>query len=88
MGFVENVKAYCASMGISEADFERRCGIGKGSMTRWKGAEYAPTLKTLTKIQIKTGIPITRWLMEGGVSGERRPGRKEHPASNARARRA
>lgn len=85
MGFVENVQAYCAAMGITEADFERRCGIGKGSMTRWKGAYYAPTLKTLTKIQNKTGIPITRWLMEGGVSGARRTVSSKHTDRHATA---
>lgn len=64
----ENVRRYCDDHGISVAEFERSCGIGNGLVAKWeRGRRYVPSIKTLMKMQTRTGIPISTWLRKGVI---------------------
>ena len=41
---------------------KKRCGIGNGTVGRWKNNASKPTLYTLEKIEKATNIPILIWL--------------------------
>lgn len=58
----ENVTAYCEKEKISISTFEKRCGIGNGTVGRWKNNSSLPTLATLEKIVKETKVPITEWM--------------------------
>ena len=58
----QNVSRYCSDNGISIADFEKKCGIGNGTIGRWKDDNSKPTVATLEKIRDVTGIPIEKWI--------------------------
>lgn len=71
--FVENILTYCGNKGITEADFERSCGLSKGMVSKWKkGVRGLPSLTTLMKIQKATGISYTKWIKKGGVNAKQR----------------
>ncbi len=42
-------------------EFEKKCGIGNGTVGRWKNDNSKPTVQTLLKIVKATGVPIERW---------------------------
>lgn len=58
----EKIKEFCYKNNISINEFEKRCGIGNGTVGRWKNDTSKPTLSTLEKIERATHIPISIWL--------------------------
>lgn len=69
MVFVENVKAYCDSNGMTVAAFERKCDIANAVVNGIKsGRNKNPSIKTLQRIEEATGIGMSAWLKEGGVN--------------------
>lgn len=68
MTLVTNIEAYCRREGITEAEFERKCGLAKGSVCKWRnGTIGSPNLKSVAKIQTATGISQQRWMRERGI---------------------
>lgn len=62
--FYKKVSDYCRNNNISIAEFEKKCGIGNGTVGRWKNDNSKPTIHTLLKIAHTTGIPIEKWTMD------------------------
>ena len=58
----ENIVSYCKENGISISAFEKKCGIGNGTIGGWKDDISKPSLATLEKIAKETEIPIAKWL--------------------------
>lgn len=58
----KKVLRYCKKNKLSIHAFEKKCGIGNGSVKRWIDDRYQPTLITLKKISNATGIPIEEWI--------------------------
>jgi len=58
----EKIKKFCCENNISINEFEKRCGIGNGTVGRWKNNASKPTLYTLEKIEKATNVPIPIWL--------------------------
>ena len=42
--FYERVAKYCKDKGISIREFEKKCGIGNGTVGRWKNDNSKPTV--------------------------------------------
>lgn len=64
--FYEKVCDYCSKNGISIHEFEKKCGLGNGTVGGWKNGENTPKIETLKKIAKATGIPIENWVKESG----------------------
>lgn len=60
----DKVDNYCKTAGITISRFEKMCGIGNGSVGKWRKKKCSPSISTLLKIQKSTGIPIHMWLEE------------------------
>ena len=56
----EKVIAYCEKKHISVRGFEESCGLGNGTVARWK--KYNPKLETLRKIAEATKTSLRSWL--------------------------
>ena len=56
------VMDYCKKVGLSISSFEKKCGIGNGTVSKWKDDVSKPSVATLEKIAKETKIPITEWL--------------------------
>ena len=41
---------------------KKKCGIGNGTVSKWKDDVSKPSVTTLEKIAKETKIPITEWL--------------------------
>ena len=67
MVIVDNIEKYCAKHGSNVMQFEKKCGLGKGVIYRWRKGEQSPSLRTLEKISTATGISTEKWLRKGGV---------------------
>lgn len=66
---VDNIDAYCKKNNISVKAFERQCGIYNCSVHKWRtGVNQGPTIRTLKKIEAATGIPVSTWIMKGGIA--------------------
>ena len=63
----ENVARFCKSEHISISAFEKMCGLGNGTVSKWKDNRNAPSVKILTRIEENTDIPIEAWIRIGGV---------------------
>lgn len=61
----ERVKEYCRSEGIPICEFEKRCEIGNGTVSKWREDKSSPSVKTLSKIVRSTGIEMLYWLGGG-----------------------
>ena len=59
----KKIISYCEKNNISISAFEKKCGIGNGTIGKWKGGGN-PSLETLQKIVSETGIPIEEWAKE------------------------
>jgi len=57
-----NIHEYCKKNGITIAAFERMCGLGNGSVSKWENSQSEPTLTTLKKIAEATAIPVEKWI--------------------------
>lgn len=51
---------------MSVSAFEKKCGIANGTVGKWKDGGN-PSLDTLQKIVLTTGIPIEEWMKESEV---------------------
>ena len=62
----EKVTEYCKKNKITICEFERRCEIGNGTVSKWREDKSSPSVKTLSKIVRATGVELMEWL--GGDS--------------------
>lgn len=60
--FYQNVVDYCDKNNMSIHAFEKMCGIGNGTVGRWKDNNSSPALTTVQKISEATKIPIKKWV--------------------------
>ncbi len=58
----EKILAYIERNGLTDADFERMCGLFNGAVCTWRKGEIKPGLKSLERIAEHTKIPLQRWL--------------------------
>ena len=58
----ERVIEYCKQERITVCDFEKKCGIGNGTVGKWRDDKASPSIKTLNKISLYTGLPIGHWI--------------------------
>ena len=61
--FYQKVLDYCKSQNISISAFEKKCGIGNGTIGRWADGSK-PSIETLIKIANATGIAVEEWVKE------------------------
>lgn len=54
----EKIIGYCERNSLTISSFEKMCGIGNGTIGRWKEEKSNPSLQTLKKISTVTGISI------------------------------
>lgn len=67
--FIDNVKEYCNMAGMTVAAFERKCDIANAVINGIeRGRSKNPSIKTLVKIHNATGIDMSVWFKEGGIS--------------------
>ena len=57
---------YCNQNSLSVLAFEKKCGLANGTVGKWKDGGN-PSLETLHKIVLTTGIPIDEWMKESEV---------------------
>jgi transcriptional regulator with XRE-family HTH domain len=57
---------YCNENSLSVSAFEKKCGLANGTVGKWKDGGN-PSLETLHKIVLTTGIPIDEWMKESEV---------------------
>ena len=57
---------YCNKNSLSVSAFEKKCGLANGTVGKWKDGGN-PSLDTLQKIVLTTGIPIDEWMKESEV---------------------
>ena len=57
---------YSNKNNLSISAFERKCGLANGTVGKWKDGGN-PSLETLQKIVMATGIPIEEWMKESEV---------------------
>lgn len=59
--YYEKVIAYCKKNNMAVSTFEEKCGIGNGTIGRWKNGASKPSLSTLEKINKALKIPEDYW---------------------------
>lgn len=57
---------YCNENSLSISAFEKKCGLANGTVGKWKDGGN-PSLETLHKIVLATGITIDEWMKESEV---------------------
>ncbi|MCI7739333.1 MAG: helix-turn-helix transcriptional regulator [Lachnospiraceae bacterium] len=60
----EKIVSYCKKNNLSIHAFEKMCGIGNGTVGRWEGDKFKPSLPTLSKISKATGISVSELVKE------------------------
>ena len=65
-GVLGNVKRYCEKHKISLLAFEKMCGLGNGTVGKWRDGKF-PSVHTLQKMEIATGVPMLDWIKETEV---------------------
>ena len=63
----ENVVEFCRNKRLSISAFEKMCGLGNGTVSKWKNDKNMPSVKILTRIEDSTCVPIELWIKAGGV---------------------
>lgn len=63
----ENIVNFCRDEHLSISAFEKMCGLGNGTVSKWKNEKSIPSIKILTKIEEKTAVPIETWIRAGGM---------------------
>jgi transcriptional regulator with XRE-family HTH domain len=58
----QKVIEYCQKNNLSVNAFEKMCGIGNGTVGRWKDNSSTPTLSTVKKIADSTKTSIKKWI--------------------------
>ncbi len=56
----DNIQEYCKKQNLSISAFEKKCGLGNGTINGWK--KSSPRLDSIEKISITTGISVTKLL--------------------------
>ena len=59
----KRVEEYCRTAKMTIASFEKRCGLGNGTVSKWRHGAH-PTVTTLLKMEKVTGIPLYMWIEE------------------------
>lgn len=54
----QKILKYCKENNLSISAFEKKCGIGNGTISAWKDGSV-PSLRTLEKIEKTTGITVS-----------------------------
>lgn len=73
MTIYDNIRAYCDANGLTIKEFERRCSLANACVRKWKtGGASGPRLTTIIRISDATGIPVDKWVKEGGIRGRSR----------------
>ena len=57
---------YCNKNGFYVSAFEKKCGLANGTVGKWRDGGN-PSLETLQKIVLATGITIEEWIKESEV---------------------
>lgn len=60
----DNVVKYCNRHDMTIQMFEELCGIGNGTVGRWRFGKSQPSMKTLRKMTKSTGTTYSFWLRE------------------------
>lgn len=63
----DKIYEYCNNAGLTISKFEKLCGIGNGSVGKWRLHGSNPSMNSLSKIEKTTGIPMYMWLGEGKI---------------------
>lgn len=80
---LRNIERYCKEHSITNAEFERKCGISNGLVRNWRLGTYGINLKTLERIAEGTGIPVSRWLVDESEEHEQHNNSDVSPASKS-----
>jgi len=67
MAFLSNVDDYLTATGTTEYALEKKCGLAKGCVYKWRNIYKTPSVKNLQRLERGTAIPMVAWLTEGGV---------------------
>ena len=62
----KKIMDYCNQNRLSVSAFEKKCGLANGTVGKWRDGGN-PSLETLQKIVLTTGIPIEEWMKESEV---------------------
>lgn len=62
MSIYERVIEYCKEQDIPVYKFEQICGIGNGTISKWRKRNVVPSIGSLVKISIGTDIPLMYWI--------------------------
>lgn len=54
----QKILKYCKDNNLSISTFEKKCGIGNGTISAWENGSE-PSLRTLKKIEKTTGITLS-----------------------------
>ena len=57
----DKIVEYCSKQNISIMTFEKMCGIGNGTVGKWKDNASYPSISSLKKIEATTKIAIKKW---------------------------
>ena len=60
--FYDKVIAYCNKNHVSLASFEKKCGLGNGTIKGWINS--SPRVDSLQKVAIEMGVSISELLEE------------------------
>ena len=66
MPILDNILRYCEENKITIKEFERKCSISNSLVAKWRSGIAQPSLTTLQKIVLATGIELDEWLRDGG----------------------
>lgn len=67
----ENVEDLCVKNGISIKKLERECGIGNGTIGKWRTQTSTPRIGALQKIAARFGVTVDELLQPQKRRGER-----------------
>lgn len=60
----ENVQRLCKERGVSVLKLETACGIGNGTIGKWRNRDSAPRVDTLQAIAAYFGVTVNDLLKE------------------------
>ena len=58
----DNIVVYCKENKISILQFEKKCRLTNGAVSKWK-AGCRPRIDSLMKVAEATKIPIEKWVV-------------------------
>ena len=60
----DKIIKYCKDRKMNLTDFEKMCGLGNGSVGKWRDNKWNPSATNLKKIEDATGIPMQEWIKD------------------------